>query len=123
VPTVKIYNTSRTDHRRRTVTEHKTGTREERLAARLKLLAAGKALTRRSDEPARRRQQLPWVRMDEEYVFDTDEGERSRDLFAGRSQLLVYHFMFGAHGPRDAPTARCTRNVSTAPSSISISAT
>ena len=78
------------------MTDHKTGTREEWLAARLELLEAEKELTRRSDELARRRQQLPWVRIDKEYVFDTDEGEQTlRDLFAGRSQLLVYHFMFG----------------------------
>jgi predicted dithiol-disulfide oxidoreductase (DUF899 family) len=70
--------------------------RQEWLAARLELLQAEKELTRRSDELARQRQQLPWVRIDKEYVFDTDEGKRSlRDLFAGRSQLLVYHFMFG----------------------------
>jgi predicted dithiol-disulfide oxidoreductase (DUF899 family) len=78
------------------MTDRKTGTREEWLAARLELFEAEKELTRRSDELVRRRQQLPWVRMDKEYVFDTDEGEQTlRDLFAGRSQLLVYHFMFG----------------------------
>ncbi len=78
------------------MTDYKTGTREEWLAARLELLEAEKELTRCSDEFARRRQQLPWVRIDKEYVFDTDEGEQTlRDLFAGRSQLLVYHFMFG----------------------------
>jgi len=78
------------------MTDHKTATREEWLAARLELLEAEKALTRISDELARRRRELPWVRLDKEYVFDTDEGEQSlRDLFAGRSQLLVYHFMFG----------------------------
>jgi predicted dithiol-disulfide oxidoreductase (DUF899 family) len=78
------------------MTDHMTGTREEWLAARLELLQAEKELTRRSDELARRRQQLPWVRIDKDYVFDTDEGEQTlRDLFAGRSQLLVYHFMFG----------------------------
>jgi predicted dithiol-disulfide oxidoreductase (DUF899 family) len=78
------------------MTDHKTATREAWLAARLELLEAEKGLTRRSDELARRRQQLPWVRIDKEYVFDTDEGEQTlRDLFAGRSQLLVYHFMFG----------------------------
>jgi predicted dithiol-disulfide oxidoreductase (DUF899 family) len=72
------------------------GTREEWLAARLELLAAEKELTRRSDELARRRRQLPWVRIGKDYVFDTDAGERTlRDLFAGRSQLLIYHFMFG----------------------------
>jgi predicted dithiol-disulfide oxidoreductase (DUF899 family) len=78
------------------MTDHKTGTREEWLAARLELLEAEKALTRRSDELARRRQELPWVRIDKEYRFDTDEGSASlADLFRGRSQLLVYHFMFG----------------------------
>ena len=78
------------------MTDHKTGTREEWLAARLELLEAEKELTRRSDELARGRQQLPWVRIDKEYVFDTDEGEQTlRDLFARCSQLLVYHFMFG----------------------------
>jgi predicted dithiol-disulfide oxidoreductase (DUF899 family) len=76
--------------------DHKTGTREEWLAARLELLDAEKELTRRSDELARRRQQLPWVRIDKDYGFDTDQGKQTlRDLFAGRSQLLVYHFMFG----------------------------
>jgi predicted dithiol-disulfide oxidoreductase (DUF899 family) len=72
------------------------GTREEWLAARLELLQAEKELTRRGDELARRRQELPWVRLDKEYGFDTDEGSASlADLFRGRSQLLVYHFMFG----------------------------
>ena len=78
------------------MTKHKTGTREEWLAARLELLEAEKELTRRSDELARRRQELPWVRIDKEYRFETDEGSASlADLFRGRSQLLVYHFMFG----------------------------
>jgi predicted dithiol-disulfide oxidoreductase (DUF899 family) len=78
------------------MTGHATGTREEWLAARLELLAAEKELTRRSDELAQRRQELPWVRVDKEYRFDTDEGSASlKDLFRGRSQLLVYHFMFG----------------------------
>jgi predicted dithiol-disulfide oxidoreductase (DUF899 family) len=78
------------------MTKHLTGTREEWLAARLELLAAEKELTRRSDELARRRQELPWVRIDKPYHFDTDEGRASlADLFRGRSQLLVYHFMFG----------------------------
>jgi predicted dithiol-disulfide oxidoreductase (DUF899 family) len=78
------------------MTNHMTGTREEWLAARLELLAAEKELTRRSDELARRRQELPWVRIDKEYRFETDEGNASlADLFQGRSQLLVYHFMFG----------------------------
>jgi predicted dithiol-disulfide oxidoreductase (DUF899 family) len=75
---------------------HTTGTRAEWLAARLELLAAEKELTRRSDELARRRQELPWVRIDKAYRFETDEGSASlADLFRGRSQLLVYHFMFG----------------------------
>src|SRR6266542_6152345 len=75
---------------------HKTGTREEWRAARVDLLAAEKELTRRSDEVARRRQELPWVRIDKQYRFGTEEGSASLvDLFRGRSQLLVYHFMFG----------------------------
>jgi predicted dithiol-disulfide oxidoreductase (DUF899 family) len=78
------------------MTKHKTGTRKEWLAARHELLQAEKELTRRSDELARRRQELPWVRIDKEYRFETDEGSASlADLFRGRSQLLVYHFMFG----------------------------
>jgi predicted dithiol-disulfide oxidoreductase (DUF899 family) len=78
------------------MTKHKTGTRDEWLAARLELLEAEKELTRRSDEIARQRQALPWVQIDKQYRFDTDEGNASlADLFRGRSQLLVYHFMFG----------------------------
>jgi predicted dithiol-disulfide oxidoreductase (DUF899 family) len=78
------------------MTDHKIGTREEWLAARLELLKDEKELTRRSDELARRRQELPWVRIDKEYRFETDQGSASlADLFKGRSQLLVYHFMFG----------------------------
>ena len=78
------------------MTKHKTGTRKEWLAARLKLLEAEKALTRRSDELTQRRQELPWVRIDKAYRFETDAGSASlADLFRGRSQLLVYHFMFG----------------------------
>ena len=76
--------------------KHKTGTRKQWLAARLKLLEAEKELTRRSDDLARRRQELPWIRIDKEYRFETDKGGASlADLFRGRSQLLVYHFMFG----------------------------
>ncbi len=76
--------------------QHQIASREEWLAARLGLLKEEKELTRRSDELARRRQELPWVRIDREYRFDTDEGNASlADLFRGRSQLLVYHFMFG----------------------------
>src|SRR5881296_3535454 len=78
------------------MTKHITGTREEWLAARLELLKAEKELTRRSDELARQRQELPWVRIDKEYRFETDGGSvLLRDLFGGRSQLLIYHFMFG----------------------------
>ena len=78
------------------MTEHRTGTREEWLVARLELLAAEKELTRRADELAQRRRELPWVRIDMEYRFETDEGTRTlAQLFDGRSQLLVYHFMFG----------------------------
>jgi predicted dithiol-disulfide oxidoreductase (DUF899 family) len=78
------------------MTKHRTGTREEWRNERLALLEAEKDLTRRSDELARRRQELPWVRVDKEYRFETDQGGASlRDLFRGRSQLLVYHFMFG----------------------------
>ena len=78
------------------MTKHITGTHKEWLAARLELLEAEKQLTRESDELARRRQELPWVRIRKEYRFDTDQGSASlADLFRGRSQLLVYHFMFG----------------------------
>jgi predicted dithiol-disulfide oxidoreductase (DUF899 family) len=78
------------------MTKHATGTHQEWLAARLKLLEAEKELTRRSDELAQRREQLPWVRVDKGYRFDTEQGDASlADLFQGRSQLLVYHFMFG----------------------------
>ena len=78
------------------MTAHITGTREEWLTARLELLEAEKALTRQGDELAQRRQQLPWVRVDKDYVFGTEEGKQTLpDLFAGRLQLLVYHFMFG----------------------------
>jgi predicted dithiol-disulfide oxidoreductase (DUF899 family) len=78
------------------MTKHMTGTRKEWLAARLELLEAEKELTQRSDDLARRRQELPWVRIDKEFRFETDDGSASlADLFRGRSQLLVYHFMFG----------------------------
>ena len=78
------------------MTSHNTGTREEWLAARLELLEAEKELTRRSDEVARQRRELPWVRVDKDYRFETDGGTASlAGLFRGRSQLLVYHFMFG----------------------------
>ncbi len=78
------------------MTTHMTGTRDEWLAARLALLKEEKEFTRRGDELAQRRQELPWVRVDKAYRFETDEGNVSLvDLFKGRSQLLVYHFMFG----------------------------
>ncbi len=78
------------------MTAHRIGTREQWLKERLELLVAEKELTRRSDELARQRQELPWVRVEKEYRFETDEGSASlADLFRGRSQLLVYHFMFG----------------------------
>jgi len=87
------------------MTGHKTGTREEWLAARLELLAAEKQLTRRGDELARLRQELPWYRIGKQYQFDTDEGTASlADLFVGRSQLLIYHFMFGPDYPAGCPT-------------------
>jgi predicted dithiol-disulfide oxidoreductase (DUF899 family) len=76
--------------------KHKTGTRKEWLEARVELLKAEKQLTRQSDELARRRQELPWVRIDKTYRFETDDGSATlSDLFRGRSQLLMYHFMFG----------------------------
>jgi predicted dithiol-disulfide oxidoreductase (DUF899 family) len=78
------------------MTTHKTGTREEWLAARRTLLDAEKELTHRGDKVAQQRRELPWVRIDKEYRFATDEGTaRLKDLFKGRSQLLIYHFMFG----------------------------
>src|SRR5436190_4011909 len=89
------------------MTKHKTGTREEWLAARLDLLKAEKEVTRRSDELARQRKELPWVRIDKPYRFDTDEGSASlADLFRGRSQLLIYHFMFGPDYKAGCP--RCS---------------
>ena len=85
----------------------KVGTREEWLAARIELLAQEKELTRRSDELARARQELPSVPVENEYVFDTDEGPKTlAELFDGRSQLLVYHFMFGPTVP-GWPEAGC----------------
>src|SRR5213595_3840136 len=87
------------------MTTHSTGTREAWLAARRKLLEAEKDLTRRSDELARQRQQLPWVRVEKDYRLETDEGTASlADLFGGRSQLLVYHFMFGPEYTAGCPS-------------------
>src|SRR5918996_147638 len=87
------------------MTHHKIGTREEWLAARRELLEAEKEHTRRGDELAQWRQELPYVRIDKEYSFETDEGTASlSDLFRGRSQLLVYHFMFGPEYTAGCPT-------------------
>jgi predicted dithiol-disulfide oxidoreductase (DUF899 family) len=87
------------------MTKHTIGTRKDWLAARLDLLAAEKELTRRGDELARRRQELPWVRVDKEYRFETEEGSATlADLFRGRSQLLVYHFMFGVDYTAGCPS-------------------
>jgi predicted dithiol-disulfide oxidoreductase (DUF899 family) len=87
------------------MTEHRVGTREEWLAARRALLAEEKELTRRSDELARKRQELPWVPVEKEYEFETDEGTKTlAELFDGRSQLLVYHFMFGPAYDAGCPT-------------------
>jgi predicted dithiol-disulfide oxidoreductase (DUF899 family) len=78
------------------MTHHRTGTRDEWRAARLELLQAEKEHTRRGDALAQQRQELPWVRIEKDYTFETDEGSASfADLFGGRSQLLMYHFMFG----------------------------
>jgi predicted dithiol-disulfide oxidoreductase (DUF899 family) len=91
-----VLRTKTLDKGRETMTTHKTATREEWLAARLALLQEEKELTQRSDALAQRRQELPWVAIDKEYRFDTEKGSASlADLFKGRSQLLVYHFMFG----------------------------
>src|SRR5947209_4843316 len=80
----------------RAMTKHTAATRQEWLTARLALIDAEKDLTRRSDELARRRQELPWVRVEKDYRFETDDGSATlADLFQGRSQLLIYHFMFG----------------------------
>jgi predicted dithiol-disulfide oxidoreductase (DUF899 family) len=88
-----------------TTTSHPTGTREEWLAARIELLEAEKALTRQSDEVARQRQALPWVRIDKEYRFETESGAATlADLFAGNSQLLIYHFMFGPEYEAGCPS-------------------
>jgi predicted dithiol-disulfide oxidoreductase (DUF899 family) len=79
-----------------TMADHKVGTHEEWLAAREQLLVREKEHTRIGDELARQRRELPWVRVEKDYRFDTDDGERElSELFDGRSQLLLYHFMFG----------------------------
>ncbi len=88
-----------------TTSRHTIGTRQDWLTARLELLQAEKQLTRRSDELAQQRQQLPWVRIDKEYRLDTDAGTVTlADLFRGRTQLLVYHFMFGSDYTAGCPS-------------------
>jgi predicted dithiol-disulfide oxidoreductase (DUF899 family) len=87
------------------MSSHPTATREQWLAARIELLEAEKALTRQGDEVARRRQALPWVPIEKEYHFQTEDGPASlADLFGGRSQLLVYHFMFGPQFTAGCPS-------------------
>src|SRR5215813_13549578 len=84
------------DQQKSATPRHNTGTCDEWLRARLDLLKTEKEHTRRGDELARQRQELPWIRVDKQYRFETDEGSGSlADLFRGRSQLLVYHYMFG----------------------------
>lgn len=93
------------------MTKHKTGTREQWLAARLELLKAEKELTRRSDELAKQRKELPWVRIDKQYQFETEDGKASlADLFKGRSQILVYHFMFGPDYKAGCPSCTSIAN-------------
>ena len=87
------------------MTQHKVGTREEWLAARKALLAREKEHTRRGDELARERRELPWVRVEKEYRFDTDDGPKTlAQLFGDHSQLLVYHFMFGPEFEAGCPS-------------------
>ncbi|HMK63579.1 MAG TPA: DUF899 domain-containing protein [Acidimicrobiales bacterium] len=87
------------------MTDHRNGTREEWLAARLELLKIEKEVTRLNDDVARQRRDLPWVRVEEDYAFDTEDGEATLvDLFRGRSQLIVYHFMFGPDWDEGCPS-------------------
>src|SRR5580704_3371065 len=89
--------------------KYKTGTREQWLTSQLEVLKAEKELTRLSDELARRRRELPWVRVDKKYRFDTDEGSVTlEDLFRGRTQLVVYHFMFGPGYTAGCPACSAT---------------
>ena len=88
-----------------TMQDHEVVSRDEWLAARKALLAEEKAHTRRHDELARRRRELPWVKVDQNYVFDTPAGPKTlADLFQGRSQLVVYHFMLGPGWPEGCPS-------------------
>lgn len=90
--------------------KHKIASHEEWLKARIDLLKLEKEHTRRSDELAQKRQDLPWVRIDKEYRFETDDGKASlADLFKGRSQLLVYHFMFGPDYKAGCPSCSKSR--------------
>jgi predicted dithiol-disulfide oxidoreductase (DUF899 family) len=85
--------------------DHTIGTHDEWLAARLDLLQAEKEATRRNDDLTRRRRELPWVRVEKDYVFDTEDGEATlADLFRGRSQLIVYHFMYGPDWDEGCPS-------------------
>jgi predicted dithiol-disulfide oxidoreductase (DUF899 family) len=87
------------------MTDHEVVSRKEWAAAREQLLAREKEHTRLGDEFARRRRELPWVRVEKEYLFDSDDGTRTlAELFDGRSQLLVYHFMFGPSYQAGCPT-------------------
>lgn len=87
------------------MTNHRTATRDEWLDARLKLLKTEKELTRRNDELTQQRRELPWVRIDKDYRFQTEGGQATlADLFRGRSQLLVYHFMFAPHWDEGCPS-------------------
>src|SRR5207248_2524629 len=87
------------------VSPHRTSTRDEWLDARLELLKAEKELTRAGDELARRRRELPWVRIEKDYRFDTESGQATlTDLFRGRSQLIIYHFMYGPDWDEGCPS-------------------
>jgi len=103
---------------------HRIGTRTEWLQERLELLAAEKELTRRADELARRRKDLPWARVEKEYVFETrKERRRQRNYSTVDRSFSTTTSCSARRGPQDAPPARCMRKVSTVPSSLSISAT
>ena len=99
-----------------TQTEHKVVSRNEWLEARMAHLAAEKELTRNSDELSRQRRELPWVQVDKNYVFEGPYGpETLADLFADRSQLIVYHFMLGPNWEKDASPALSWRTTSMPP--------
>src|SRR6476620_8050880 len=104
------------------MTNHKVGTQEQWQAARDELLAEEKELTRRSDELARKRRELPWVAVEKDYSFETEAGTKSlTELFDGRSQLLIYHFMFGP--PYEAGCPVCSSIADTiAPNAVHLAA-